>query len=71
MISPSYVTRRQLRWPGHVAKMSDDRLLRKMLTSWVKEKIPRCAHEFTYGRGDYEALKKVIWVNPYYAFRGR
>ena len=30
-----------------------------MLTSWVKEKRPRGAPEFTYGSGVYKALKKV------------
>ena len=55
----SYVTRRQLRWLGHVARMDSERLPRKMLTSWVKEKRPRGAPEFTYGRGVYKALKKV------------
>ena len=55
----TYVTRRQLRWLGHVARMDFERLPRKMLTSWVKEKRPRGAPEFTYGRGVYKALKKV------------
>ena len=55
----SYVTRRQLRWVGHVARMSEERLPRKMLSCWVKEKRPRGAPEFTYGRGVYKALKKV------------
>ena len=55
----TYITRRQLRWLGHVARMESERLPRKMLTSWVKEKRPRGAPEFTYGRGVYKALKKV------------
>ena len=41
------------------ARMDFERLPRKMLTSWVKEKRPRGAPEFTYGRGVYKALKKV------------
>ena len=39
--------------------MDEERLPRKMLTSWVKEKRPRGAPEFTYGRGVYKAMKKV------------
>ena len=55
----TYVTQRQLRWAGHVSRMSFDRLPRKMLSSWVPSKRPRGAPEFTYGRGLYKALKKV------------
>jgi len=55
----TYVTRRQLRWLGHVARMPPNRLPRKMLTCWVNEKRPRGAPEFTYGRGIYKSLKKV------------
>ena len=54
-----YVIRRQLRWLGHVARMSSDRLPRKMLTCWVDKKRPRGAPDFTYGRGVYKSLKKV------------
>ena len=54
-----YVTRRQLRWLGHVTRMPTDRLPRKMLTCWVNERRPRGAPEFTYGRGIYKSLKKV------------
>ena len=55
----TYITQRQLRWAGHVARMTYDRLPRKMLSSWVPNKRPRGAPEFTYGRGLYKALKKV------------
>ena len=54
-----YVVRRQLRWLGHVARMSSNRLPRKMLTCWVDKKRPRGAPDFTYGRGMYKSLKKV------------
>lgn len=54
-----YVTRRQLRWAGHVARMSFERLPRKMLSAWVPEKRPVGAPEFTYGRGLVKSLKKA------------
>lgn len=54
-----YATRRNLRWAGHVARMSFERLPRKMLSSWVNEKRPVGAPEFTYGRGLYKGLKKA------------
>ena len=47
-----YITRRQLAcWAGHVARMSFDRLPRKMLSYWVASKRPKGAPKFTYGRG--------------------
>ena len=55
----AYVSRRQLRWAGHVARMHFDRLPRKMLSAWVTEKRPVGAPEFTYGRGLYKTLKKA------------
>ena len=55
----TYVTQRQLRWAGHVSRMSFDRLPRKMLSSWVTNKRPRGAPEFTYGRGLVKSLRKV------------
>ena len=54
-----YITRRQLRWLGHVARMEKERLPRKFLTSWVRNKRPRGAPQFTYGRGVMKALKKA------------
>ena len=38
--------------------MDFDRLPRKMLSSWVTEKRPVGAPEFTYGRGLFKTLKK-------------
>ena len=55
----SSVTKCQLRWAGHVARMDHERIPRKMLTSWVHSKRPRGCPEFTYGRGVVKALKKV------------
>ena len=55
----AYVSKRQLRWAGHVARMDFDRLPRKMLSSWVTERRPVGAPEFTYGRGLFKALKKA------------
>jgi len=61
-----YVTKRPLRWVGHVVRMRMDRLPRKMLTSWVNEKRSRGSPEMTYGRSLMKALKranidKSIW----------
>ena len=62
-----YVTRRQLRWLGHVSRMKSERLPRKTLTSWVREKRPRGAPYLTYGRGVYKALKNVnVGRNEWY-----
>ena len=55
----TYVTRRQLRWAGHVARMDFTRLPRRMLSSWVPSKRPIGAPEYTYGRGLYKSLKKA------------
>ena len=55
----SYVTKRQLRWAGHVARMDNSRLPRKLLSSWVRHKRPRGAPQFTYGRGLLKAMKKA------------
>ena len=54
-----YVTKKQLRWAGHVWRMDWSRLPRKMLTCWVREPRPRGCPEFTYGRGLRKALKKA------------
>ena len=53
-----YVTRRQLRWAGHVARMPFHRLPRKMLSSWCYAKRPIGSPQMTYGRGLYKALAK-------------
>ena len=55
----NYVSRRQLSWLGHVARMPIDRLPRKLLSSWVRCRRPRGCPEFTYGRGVYKALRHV------------
>ena len=54
-----YVTRRQLRWAGHVARMHFSRLPRKMLSSWVRSKRPRGAPQYTYGRGLMKSLRRA------------
>ena len=54
-----YITRRQLRWAGHVARMDSTRLPRKMMSSWVRHKRPSGCPRFTYGRGLNKALKKA------------
>ena len=55
----AYVTRRQLRWAGHVARMDFSRLPRKLLSSWVRAKRPHGSPQFTYGRGLRKALRKA------------
>ena len=55
----SFITKRQLRWAGHVSRMDYDRLPRKMLSSWVRSKRPRGAPRLTYGRSLRKALKKA------------
>ena len=55
----TYITRHQLRWAGHVARMPFKRLPRKMLSSWVRAKRARGAPQLTYGRTLRKALKKV------------
>ena len=54
-----YISHRQLRWAGHVARMPFSRLCRKMLSSWVRAKRPIGAPQFTYARGLHKALKKA------------
>jgi len=50
------VTRRQLRWLGHVRRMGDERLPRRMLSSWVAHPRPIGAPKITYGRSVGKAL---------------
>ena len=54
-----YVTRKQLRWAGHVARMDFSRLPRKMISSWVRNKRPRGAPQYTYGRALMKAMLKA------------
>ena len=55
----AYVTRRHLRWAGHVARMSEDRLPRRFLSCWVRNKRPTGCPHFTYARGLHKSLKKL------------
>ena len=55
----SFITRRQLRWAGHVSRMDFGRLPRRMMSSWVRSKRPRGAPRFTYGRALRKSLKKA------------
>ena len=55
----TYITRRQLRWAGHVSRMDHRRLPRKMLSAWVRSKRPRGCPRFTYGRSLKKSLKKA------------
>ena len=41
----AYITRRHQRWAGHVDRMSEDRLPRRFLLCWVRNKRPNgCTH---------------------------
>ena len=55
----SYVTRRQMQWAGHLARMPYERLPRKMMTSWAPSKRPSGCPSYTYGRGLFKSLKKA------------
>ena len=52
-----YISRRQLRWLGHVSRMGPERLPRQMLSCWVPHPRPRGAPQLTYGRG----IDKALW----------
>ena len=54
----TYICRQQLRWAGHVSRMSWDRLPRKMLSCWVRSKRPKGCPKLTYGRSIRKCLKK-------------
>ena len=55
----TYISRRQLRWLGHVARMEfKERLPRQMLTCWVAHNRWVGSPEMTYGRGIRKALDK-------------
>ena len=55
----TYITRRQLRWVGHVRRMDYDRRLpRRMLSAWVAHPRPQGAPKMTYGRSIYKALNQ-------------
>ena len=60
------VTTKILRWAGHVMRMKEHRLPRKLITSWVRNPRPRGCPQFTYGRGLYKApccrdINKETW----------
>jgi hypothetical protein len=46
----TYVSRRRLRWLGHMSRMGMERLPRQMLSSWCATKRPRGSPHMTYGR---------------------
>ena len=62
-----YITKSQLAWAGHVARMEFERLPRKLLSCWVTSKRPLGSPEFTYGRGLKKALIKAnLPLNNWY-----
>ena len=54
-----YVSQRQLRWVGHVMRMSWDRLPRKVISFWIRSKRPKGCPNLTYGRSPKKSLKKA------------
>ena len=46
-----------LRWAGHVARMPEERLPRKLLTGWVEHPRPHGRPEQTFGHALDKALK--------------
>ena len=54
----TYISRRQLRWAGHIARMDFSRQPRMLLSSWVPSPRPRGCPEFTYGRGLMKSLQR-------------
>ena len=54
----TYISRRQLRWAGHIARMDFSRQPRMLLSSWVPAPRPRGCPEFTYGRGLMKSLQR-------------
>jgi hypothetical protein len=55
----TYITRRQLRWLGHVSRMDyGTRLPRRMLSSWLPQRRPVGVPTMTYGRSAFKALEK-------------
>ena len=52
----TYVYRRQLRWLGHVSRMSQERLPRRMLSCWVAAPRPAGGQLMTYGRSVSKAM---------------
>jgi hypothetical protein len=55
----TYISRRQLRWAGHVRRMDyETRLPRRMLSAWVPHPRPAGAPTMTYGRSIFKAMDK-------------
>ena len=52
-----YIFQRQLQWAGHVWRMPETRLPRRLVSSWLTSRRPRGCPEFTYARGLKKALR--------------
>ena len=53
----AYYNARLLRWAGHVARMPMDRMPRRLLTGWVKNRRLVGAPQMTFGRTLNKALR--------------
>ena len=63
----TYVVKRQLQWAGHVARMKENRLPRKLLTAWCYNKRPKERPKFTHGEGlefalSYAKVDRDSWM---------
>ena len=45
------LSRRRLQWVGHVMRMGEERLPRRMLTSWIPTARPRGRPHLTFAQG--------------------
>ena len=54
-----FVSQRKLRWAGHVMCMWRDRFPRKMISSRICSKRPKCCPKLTYGWSLKKCLKKA------------
>ena len=53
-----YVSLRELRWAGHLARMPMTRIPRQLLTSWVSQPRPHGCPQYTYGHALNKTLKR-------------
>ena len=54
-----YISLRELRWAGHIARMAQDRAPRKFLTSWIRRPRPHGRPQFTFGHSLNKTLKRA------------
>ena len=67
----SYCNGKLLRWTGHVARMSMDRVPRRLLTGWVSNNKQRGAPQMTFGRTLDKALRASSITTTFSGARGQ